>query len=1050
MRPPPAWLVAFLLAILIARAPAQDVVISSFAGTSPSNSLPWTPTSFLRAGVTYSGWTFGSGVVPRNEIDNRLGFNVNAAALETTFSSAIAANEFVAVTLTPPGGGLNLSRMELTFTIQRETFHAPTQFALMSSVGGFAEGSELILTPKLDPDDSTPHSFRVFLPETGFNVSAPLTFRLYVFGGRFNHAMSLNAFAIKEFPGDIFNLQVTSTAGGTVLADPPAGLVAGGEPVRLFATPNAGFRFAGWSGAVEGAGSPRTFVITGDASVSAAFAPLAAPDMTVGTNLASVEDFSTDWPFVDVFRKARDWMTRNADGSGSFDTELGAEIPRDANGYPTVVPFPVSGFPNQIAHTIILNFPGPGTYSFRWQGTGRMRIDAGAGSTVLTPDGGFDSVAVPISSTDGVFSLEIQQSNPADPLRDFRFITPGFEATVDSQPFHPLYLDRASPFSSLRFMDWGRTNGSPVETLADRTTPFSHTQATARGASVEFMALLAKTMNRDAWYCAPHAASDEYIRAAARILRDQIPSHLNIYVEYSNETWNPSGPFTQTTYVSEQGVLLGLAPGDPFVAGQRFAALRSIDVWRIFDEEFASQPGRVIRVLAGQAGSTFVAETRLGLLHDFALNPDGIFPHAYAIAPYFGTVFTPEMIATDGLPTVDELVTTIAADEIALARAQTAAHFEICRNQGIELICYEGGQHYVGVFGAEGNDELTALLVAANRDPRMFGLYIQYLDMLKEEGVTMLSHFSYVFPYSRFGSWGALEHQEQSVDSAHKYRALLQWIVDNGGLPPTPTPTVAPTATIAPTATATATVSASATATASITPTVPPTTVPPTATTVPPTSTTVPPTPTAIVTPSETLVITSTAPATSTTAPPTSTPDPTPSISSTPPGGTISVSPEVSPTVTATTQITPTPVSPTATISISVTPTGTVEASLTPSGTPTETPVITQSITISITPTGTVLPTAPDTPTPTRTATATTLPPTPTLPTITETAAPTSTALPPTATTSPTSTTAPPTASPTPADREDIAFALLGGDASAAGLDVNGDGVIDIADFIAR
>ncbi len=70
-----------------------------------------------------------------------------------------------------------------------------------------------------------------------------------------------------------------------------------------------------------------------------------ASAMHIGINLDSVKDWSPDHAFIDVFKKSRDWITRNADGSGSWNSGLAAEIPRDDNGWPTQVPF----FPSNVA-----------------------------------------------------------------------------------------------------------------------------------------------------------------------------------------------------------------------------------------------------------------------------------------------------------------------------------------------------------------------------------------------------------------------------------------------------------------------------------------------------------------------------------------------------------------------------------------------------------------------------------------------------------------------------------------------------------------------------
>ena len=67
-----------------------------------------------------------------------------------------------------------------------------------------------------------------------------------------------------------------------------------------------------------------------------------------------------------------------------------------------------------------------------------------------------------------------------------------------------LYLSRIAPFSLLRFMDWGATNGSPVVEWADRAHVGDLTYATAAGVPIEVMIDLANTLHVDPWFCVPH------------------------------------------------------------------------------------------------------------------------------------------------------------------------------------------------------------------------------------------------------------------------------------------------------------------------------------------------------------------------------------------------------------------------------------------------------------------------------------------------------------------------------------------------------------------
>ena len=45
-------------------------------------------------------------------------------------------------------------------------------------------------------------------------------------------------------------------------------------------------------------------------------------------------------------------------------------------------------------------------------------------------------------------------------------------------------------------------------------------------------------LQKDIWINVPVAASDDYVRELALLLRDNLDPNLHIYVEYSNEVWN--------------------------------------------------------------------------------------------------------------------------------------------------------------------------------------------------------------------------------------------------------------------------------------------------------------------------------------------------------------------------------------------------------------------------------------------------------------------------------------------------------------------------------
>ena len=74
------------------------------------------------------------------------------------------------------------------------------------------------------------------------------------------------------------------------------------------------------------------------------------------------------------------------------------------------------------------------------------------------------------------------------------------------------------------------------------------------------------------------------------------------------------------------------------------------------------------------------------------------------------------------------------------------------------LIAYEAGQHAT----AQTSDEVTELMIAANRHPRMRELYLQYFDVFFGNGGELMAIFAGVYPPSKWGSWGVKEYLEQN------------------------------------------------------------------------------------------------------------------------------------------------------------------------------------------------------------------------------------------------------------------------------------------------
>ena len=94
--------------------------------------------------------------------------------------------------------------------------------------------------------------------------------------------------------------------------------------------------------------------------------------MTIGMNLGGIEDWSTDWVFVDQFKMARTWMTRTVN-NWVWDSGKQNEIPLDANGWPTQIPFTASDGNQHYVHTIMPAYVS-GTYTVIVDGAGQIQF----------------------------------------------------------------------------------------------------------------------------------------------------------------------------------------------------------------------------------------------------------------------------------------------------------------------------------------------------------------------------------------------------------------------------------------------------------------------------------------------------------------------------------------------------------------------------------------------------------------------------------------------------------------------------------------------------
>lgn len=333
--------------------------------------------------------------------------------------------------------------------------------------------------------------------------------------------------------------------------------------------------------------------------------------------------------------------------------------------------------------------------------------------------------------------------------------------------WNPVFLEEISIYTCLRFMDWGGTNWSKVESWSQRRLPgdpvnaeigwFGADAPLRPGLAYEWMIDLCNRTKKDMWVCLPHRTNAEYWRSLADLIRDRLDPDLQVYVEYSNETWN--GQFSQFDYTIAQGTAMNLPPtNNIWYQGSAFTVLQSLRIFEAFRDSFGGAfDSRVVTVVSagGDINTEITALRNIYLSAQY--NPHSIPIRMFAIAPYVGG-------SLDGASATvaESFHAGIESTYLGVVSAAAA----VARSYGMRLGCYEGGQHLLN------NAHLWS------QNPAIYGAYIAMLDRFSEV-VDLFAHYTHCGNWSSGGAWGAKNHTGQPDSEAHKYRALKDWIAAN-------------------------------------------------------------------------------------------------------------------------------------------------------------------------------------------------------------------------------------------------------------------------------
>ncbi len=357
-----------------------------------------------------------------------------------------------------------------------------------------------------------------------------------------------------------------------------------------------------------------------------------------------------------------------------------------------------------------------------------------------------------------------------------------------SNPFNPVFLNEVKNYKILRFMPLYNINNNWVANWSDRRLPTEQDQssppnhnvprvAIMKGIALEWLIRLCNINKSHLWVPVPHAATDDYMRQMAATIKQYLDPSLNVYLEYSNEVF---AGFGAEKFATDQGKALGFHQGnfkrygwfgENEYARFRYYVHRCTQMYTIFNDVFGADQSRVKKVLSGWTLQPNLVRVHLDALADPAVNPTGIYPDYYGLAPYVG------INTIDGVsPTLLEDLRTDMRDRVVNAVKE---QYAVLANSGfnIPLIAYEGGQHVTknGEFG--------------NRRPLMYQFCIEFLNAMAPYLESMVS-FQHYGGYFRGYAFGTKEYIGQPDHLAFKYRAIQDWIAANVNTPEVKTPTL--------------------------------------------------------------------------------------------------------------------------------------------------------------------------------------------------------------------------------------------------------------------
>ncbi|MGD0388817.1 MAG: LamG-like jellyroll fold domain-containing protein [Tepidisphaeraceae bacterium] len=461
------------------------------------------------------------------------------------------------------------------------------------------------------------------------------------------------------------------------------------------------------------------------------------------------------------------WVDIVKQSGGFYNISNNDLAPANANGWPTTdfrIPNLISPTAQDAGvYSLIMKVSQNPTVTF----SGATLSNASYSSSTDTYTA---SVTIP-----GSGNVSVTVTNTGSGITSLQIIRPGY-STTNPPVFTNSYISFLQSLhpTVLRFMNWTQTNNNPVMTWAQRSMPSNATQTEfttlynyngtvdgngyLTGVCWEYAIMLANAVHADMWINIPAQANDNYVDQLASLIKNgdtingvsypALNPDLNVYIEYSNETWNAG--FEVYQYATDAAVAevvadansgtpsnlnydnLSLAknPDGTYVNAstwqQRWCARRLMQISNDFESVFGqSAINTRIRPVLSNIPIPSVQAGQLAYINAVFGAPSKFF---YAVAaatyanmngPYNGTNTLNGGNSNPNL-TATQVLQDLSANAYALAYELYDPLYAVAQQYGLQMDGYESGPDLSGF-----QDTATSK-IQAETDPRFTTFLEQY------------------------------------------------------------------------------------------------------------------------------------------------------------------------------------------------------------------------------------------------------------------------------------------------------------------------------------